>query len=82
MQIKQKFAALGATVSALVLSGSVHAASVLDTATKTAVTAGFTDMKDTVLDLLSVAWPYIIAGSVILATPSIVKSLLRDSTKK
>lgn len=82
MQIKQKFAALGASVSALVLSGSVHAASVLDAATKTALGAGFTDMKDTVLDLLAVAWPYIIGGSVILATPSIVKSLLRDSTKK
>lgn len=82
MQIKQKMAAVVASASALVLSASVQAASVLDTATKTAVTAGFTDMKDTVLDLLSVAWPYIIAGSVILATPSIVKSLLRDSTKK
>lgn len=82
MQIKQKIAAFVASASALALSASVQAASVLDTATKTAVTAGFTDMKDTVLDLLSVAWPYIIAGSVILATPSIVKSLLRDSTKK
>lgn len=82
MPIKQKFAALGASVSALVLSGSVQAASVLDTATKTSVTAGFTDMKDTLLDVLGIAWPYVIAGSVLLATPQIVKSLLRDSTKK
>ena len=82
MQIKQKFAVLGASVSALVLSGSVQAASVLDTATKTSVTAGFTDMKDTLLDVLGIAWPYVIAGSVLLATPQIVKSLLRDSTKK
>lgn len=82
MQIKQKFVAVSAVVSAFVLSGSVHAASVLDAATKTAVTSGFTDMKDTLLDVLTVAWPYIIAGSVLLATPSIVKSLLRDSTKK
>lgn len=79
---KQKIAALSAGVSALVLAGSVQAASVLDTATKTAVTSGFTDMKDTLLDVLGVAWPFVIAGSVLLATPSIVKSLLRDSTKK
>lgn len=82
MQIKRIVAVLLASVSGFVLSGSVQAASVLDTATKTAVTAGFTDMKDTLLDVLSVAWPYVIAGSVLLATPSIVKSLLRDSTKK
>lgn len=82
MQIKQKFVAASAVVSALVMSASVQAASVLDAATKTAVTSGFTDMKDTLLDVLTVAWPYIIAGSVLLATPSIVKSLLRDSTKK
>ena len=82
MQIKQKFVAIVAAGSAVALSASVQAASVLDAATKTAVTSGFTDMKDTLLDVLTVAWPYIIAGSVLLATPGIVKSLLRDSTKK
>lgn len=73
---------LAVAASALLLSASVQAASVLDAATKTAVTSGFTDMKDTLLDVLTVAWPFIIAGSVLLSTPAIVKSLLRDSTKK
>ena len=82
MQIKQKIVAISAAISAVALSASVQAASVLDAATKTAVTSGFTDMKDTLLDVLGVAWPYVIAGSVLLATPQIVKSLLRDSTKK
>ncbi len=59
-----------------------QAASVIDATTKTAITTGFGDMKDTMLDLLSVGWPYLIAGTVILASPGIVKSLLRDSTKK
>lgn len=71
-----------ALVAATVVSVQAFAASVLDAATKTAVTSGFTDMKDTLLDVLGVAWPYVIAGSVLLATPQIVKSLLRDSTKK
>jgi len=71
-----------ALVAMTVASVQAFAASVLDAATKTAVTSGFTDMKDTLLDVLGVAWPYVIAGSVLLATPQIVKSLLRDSTKK
>lgn len=72
-------------VALLVGAGAIaqaQAASVIDTATKTAITSGFGDMKDTMLDLLSVGWPYLIAGSVIMASPTIVKSLLRDSTKK
>lgn len=67
---------------AVVAGAQAQAASVIDATTKTAITTGFGDMKDTMLDLLSVGWPYLIAGSVILASPGIVKSLLRDSTKK
>lgn len=57
--------------------GSAMAASVLDTATTTAITSGFTDMKDTVLGLLGVAWPFLIAVPVIMAAPRIVSRLVK-----
>jgi hypothetical protein len=62
--------------SALFLAMQAHAASVVDTATKAAISSGFTDLKDTLLDLLTTAFPFIVAGSVIMATPYIVKRLI------
>lgn len=59
----------------------VHAASVIDTATKTAITAGFTDMKDTLLDILGVAYPYIIGATVLIMSPSIVKRFMKQGAK-
>jgi hypothetical protein len=65
----------------LVGVAQVHAASVIDTATKTAITAGFTDLKDTVLDVLAVAFPYMIGVSVIIMSPAIVKRFIKQGAK-
>lgn len=54
-----------------------QAASVLDTSTTTAITSGFTDMKDTLLGLLAVAWPFLIAVPVIMMAPRIVSKLVK-----
>lgn len=54
-----------------------QAASVLDTTTTTAITSGFTDMKDTLLGLLAVAWPFLIAVPVIMMAPRIVSKLVK-----
>jgi len=57
--------------------GPAAAASVLDTTTTTAITSGFTDMKDTLLALLGVAWPFLIAVPVIMMAPRIVSKLVK-----
>ncbi|MCZ2152942.1 MAG: hypothetical protein LC114_03405 [Bryobacterales bacterium] len=54
-----------------------QAASVLDTTTTTAITGGFTDMKDTLLGLLGVAWPFLIAVPVIMMSPRIVGKIVK-----
>jgi len=72
-------------VAAVTVTGmtaiQANAASVIDTATKTAITSGFTDLKDTLLDVLGVAYPYVIGGAVILASPRIVKGLIKLASK-
>lgn len=63
--------------AALGFSEVALAASVLDTTTTTAITSGFTDMKDTLLALLGVAWPFLIAVPVIMMAPRIVSKLVK-----
>jgi hypothetical protein len=60
----------------LFFSVSVFADSVLDSGTKTAITDGFTDLQDTILDLLTSAWPFLIAVPVIMMAPRIVYKLI------
>lgn len=83
--MKQKLQALKALAArcAVVAGGVVaatqaHAASVLDTAAKTAITTGFTDMKDTALDVLSTSWPFILGIMAIMFGPKIVKRLAKS----
>jgi hypothetical protein len=54
-----------------------QAASVLDAATTTAIGSGFTDMQDTILGLLTVAWPYVLGVGVLLMTPGIVIKIIK-----
>jgi len=54
-----------------------QAASVLDTSTTTAITGGFTDLQDTILALINLAWPFLIAVAVILMTPRVVSKLIK-----
>ena len=72
-QIAQSLAAIGTVV----VASSAHATSVLDTTTITAITGGFTDMKDTLIGLLNVAWPFLIAVPVLMMAPRIVSKIVK-----
>jgi hypothetical protein len=77
----QRLKALAAR-SALVAGGSVfalqaHAASVLDATAKSAITQGFTDMKDTALDVVTTMWPIFFAIIAVMFGPKIVKRLAK-----
>lgn len=64
-------------IASLLGVDQAQAASVLDTSTTTAITAGFTDMKDTLIALLNVAWPFLIAVPVLMMAPRIVSKLVK-----
>jgi len=72
--MKQKlFALLFAGLALFGLVSGAHAASVLDTATTTAITAGWTDLKDTILAIMGIAWPFMLGIMAIMVGPKIVK---------
>lgn len=80
VELKRAVAARRAQVSAavlgLVVAGQASAASVLTVEMETALTAGFTDLKDTATDLIATAWPFVIGIAVVLMAPKIVQKLL------
>lgn len=55
------------------------AVSLLDAATTTAITTGWTDMKDTFLALLGTSWAPFLGISVIAMSPAIIKRMLKKS---
>jgi hypothetical protein len=67
-----------AVVSGILVSVQAHATSVLDTAAKTAITTGFTDMKDTALDVVSTSWPFLLGIMAVMFGPKIVKRLAKS----
>lgn len=77
-KIKALLARAGVAVGAVVVAGQASAASVLDTAAKTAITTGFTDMKDTALDVVSTSWPFLLGILAVMFAPKIVKRLAKS----
>ena len=75
-QKKQVVQAL-ALISSAVVVGAANAASVIDTTTQTAITGGFTDMKDTLSGLRNGAGPYLISGPVRRRAPRIVAKIVK-----
>lgn len=65
-------------VTGTVTSVAAHATSVLDAGAKTAITSGFTDMKDTALDVVSTSWPYLLGIMAVMFGPKIVKRLAKS----
>lgn len=62
------FAALGGVAAA-------NAASVLDTASKTAIQGGYQNMQDTALDVVTTSWPYLLGVLAVMFAPKIVKRI-------
>lgn len=75
--MQKKLKALAVTVALSLVAVGANATSVLDTTTTTAITGGFTDMKDTLIGLLNVAWPFLIAVPVIMMAPRIVGKIVK-----
>ncbi|AHI80196.1 putative membrane protein [Burkholderia thailandensis E444] len=76
--IKQIMVRTGLAIGTGLAAASANATSVLDAAAKTAITTGFTDMKDTALDVLSTSWPFILGIMAIMFGPKIVKRLAKS----
>ena len=77
-KIKAFLSRVGVAVGGFVIAVQAHAASVLDTAAKTAITSGFTDMKDTAMDVVSTSWPYVLGIAAVMFGPKIVKRLVKS----
>lgn len=56
---------------------SAQAASVLDAAAKTAISTGYENIQDTALDVVTTAWPFMLALVAIFLAPRIVVRLSR-----
>lgn len=76
--IKSMLSRAGVAVTGVVVAASAHATSVLDATAKTAITSGFTDMKDTALDVVSTSWPFLLGIMAIMFGPKIVKRLAKS----
>lgn len=77
-KIKSFLARAGVVAGGLVVAVQAHATSVLDSAAKTAITTGFTDMKDTALDVVSTSWPFLLGVMAIMFGPKIVSRLAKS----
>lgn len=69
-----------AVVAAFGLVGEASAASVIDAAMKAALETGFGDLVDTVKDVISTSWPFILGATVLLAAPGLVQRMISKAT--
>jgi len=74
-KLRSRCAMIGAGVVGLFAAGTGSATSVLTAGMTTALGDGFTDLQDTVADVISVAWPYVLAILALYAAPGVVKKL-------
>ena len=73
--MKKLIVTLSVLASGMFMTTSAYAVSVLDAATKASVLSGFTDMKDTVLDLTFSIIPVFVVVLAIMLGPKIIKRL-------
>jgi hypothetical protein len=58
------------------------AASLIDTAGSTAIDSGFTDIQDTVKDVLSITWKYFLGIIGLMCAPGLVSRMVHSATGK
>lgn len=78
MLLKKMLVRAGVATTGAVAMVSANATSVLDAAAKTAITTGFTDMKDTALDVVTSMWPMYLAIFAVMFGPKIVKRMAKS----
>ncbi|NOT98680.1 MAG: hypothetical protein HOO97_06255 [Sideroxydans sp.] len=81
MKISKLFLTLATVSSGLLTAAQSQAASLLTVADTTAIGLGWTDMKDTVLALISSSWAPMLGISAIIIGPHIVKMMFKIATK-
>lgn len=75
-KLRNKLAvAASLAVGALLVVEPASATTVLTSAMTTALDDGFTDLKDTVADVIATVWPYMLAVLALYAAPTIVRKL-------
>jgi hypothetical protein len=65
----------------LLASVNALAASVLTSDMTTALEDGFTSLQDTVAEVISVSWPFVLGVLALYAAPTIVKKLWNMATR-
>ena len=80
-KIKNGYTAACLAVAMPLVAIDAHATSVLTTETKTAMTSGFTDIKDTALDIFTSGLPFFLAMIAVIAVPRMIKSFAKTATK-
>lgn len=63
------------------LVSPAQAASLLDAGTTTAITTGWTDLKDTFLALLATSWAPFLGIAAIAMSPQIIKKMFKSAAK-
>jgi hypothetical protein len=58
---------------------TASAASVIDTGMKTALVEGFTTLKDTVADVITTSWPFMLGIMCLVAAPTIAKRFFKQA---
>lgn len=80
-KIKSGYLAACIAVASPLIVAEAHATSVLTTETKTAMTSGFTDIKDTALDIFTSGLPFFLAMIAVIAVPRMIKSFAKTATR-
>lgn len=76
MKKQQVIGVVVATGTAVLAVTEASAASLVTTDMATSIGAGFTDFKDTVVAILTQAFPFIMGIIGVLAAPSLVKKMV------
>lgn len=76
MKKQQIIAVLVASATVALATTEASAASLVTTDMATSIGAGFTDFKDTVVAILTQAFPFIMGIIGVLAAPSLVKKMV------
>jgi hypothetical protein len=75
--VKGVAVAAGVVAFGLGVVEPASAASVLDTAMQTALTAGLTDLKDTIKDVIATSWPYMLGATVLIMAPGLAQKFIK-----
>lgn len=81
-KMKNKYLPLALFVTLCAVAVPASAVSLIDAAGTTAIQSGFTDLLDTIKNVLSISWPFMLGGMALMAAPSLVHAMFKKATSK